>query len=431
MTLEDHLLKAVLNRDQGRALRGNIRTELESTFRAIEDLLGVKAKSDIRVGVALVDRAEESPLLYIAGYDGFSIPPAWGRVYGTEEQRITMQAALAGKHLTEPKETPRYALDEVRKGEKRESAIAIPWRITEENGESSRPVYAVLLVEGVPGNSLAFDDSLMSRLQNVSNAGSRNLYNFIRRAIDVDTGLLTKEFYQRMLLEKYLDAKKRGSNLSITKLDIDDFKAINDGHGGHTAGDRVLNQIGSVLRQEFQADSDLLGRVGGDELERASAYDANRTFMESNIAQARVYGDTVGLQVNGGGLEKGVTFSMGVADRSQLDAFISKTNAKLRPDLSVDEAELEILRHIADLAAYAAKGLRNHIEMDGKRVPEEDRDKKGRVACWVEDPDKLSESERKGLRFAPANYKRGIEVDVGTKGLYFLVSPKFLVHDRR
>lgn len=51
--------------------------------------------------------------------------------------------------------------------------------------------------------------------------------------------------------------------LTVAFVDIDHFKQIND-RGGHEAGDRVIAQVGQLLRQTCRS-IDLVGRYGGDE----------------------------------------------------------------------------------------------------------------------------------------------------------------------
>src|SRR5690606_18832382 len=57
--------------------------------------------------------------------------------------------------------------------------------------------------------------------------------------------------------------QRNDSMLALLCMDIDRFKAINDGHG-HAAGDRVLQAFAARLRSCVR-DTDLVARPGGDE----------------------------------------------------------------------------------------------------------------------------------------------------------------------
>jgi diguanylate cyclase (GGDEF)-like protein len=70
----------------------------------------------------------------------------------------------------------------------------------------------------------------------------------------------------RASLERRLGEALAGSDLGrvgVMMLDLDGFKAINDGLG-HPAGDQVLIAVGERLRCSLRRD-DLIGRLGGDE----------------------------------------------------------------------------------------------------------------------------------------------------------------------
>ncbi len=65
-------------------------------------------------------------------------------------------------------------------------------------------------------------------------------------------------------LQMELDAAHRGSaTFSLVLIDIDRFKDVNDTHG-HVTGDRVLTDIGGLLRAAARA-TDAVGRIGGEE----------------------------------------------------------------------------------------------------------------------------------------------------------------------
>jgi diguanylate cyclase (GGDEF)-like protein len=85
-----------------------------------------------------------------------------------------------------------------------------------------------------------------------------------RQAItDPLTGAFNRRHMQDLLLAA-VDRKRRGSeHASLLLIDIDRFKALNDG-AGHAHGDRVLREIAALVRQRLRR-IDALFRPGGDE----------------------------------------------------------------------------------------------------------------------------------------------------------------------
>ena len=73
------------------------------------------------------------------------------------------------------------------------------------------------------------------------------------------TGLGNHRHFHERLQRELATAEQAGKDLSLCLVDIDDFKRIND-RFGHPAGDRVLGQVASRLRQGGES-----FRLGGDE----------------------------------------------------------------------------------------------------------------------------------------------------------------------
>lgn len=74
------------------------------------------------------------------------------------------------------------------------------------------------------------------------------------------TGVLTR---RSALARARLLAREDGPQAAVVVLDLDRFKAVNDGHG-HPIGDQALAATGQVIRHALR-DSDVIGRLGGEE----------------------------------------------------------------------------------------------------------------------------------------------------------------------
>ena len=80
---------------------------------------------------------------------------------------------------------------------------------------------------------------------------------------DVLTGLPNRRAFISRWEEELARSGRHGHPLAILMLDVDRFKEIND-ELGHAQGDRVLFQLGEVLRNVSRAE-DVAARLGGDE----------------------------------------------------------------------------------------------------------------------------------------------------------------------
>ncbi|MEO6245685.1 MAG: diguanylate cyclase [Opitutaceae bacterium] len=77
------------------------------------------------------------------------------------------------------------------------------------------------------------------------------------------TGLLNRREFDRVLHEERERALRFGHPLGLIMIDVDRFKAINDGHG-HLVGDAVLREVGRLLLREVRT-VDRVARFGGEE----------------------------------------------------------------------------------------------------------------------------------------------------------------------
>lgn len=103
--------------------------------------------------------------------------------------------------------------------------------------------------------------------------------------IDPLTGALNRRGFLARTAEEMRRASRKGEPLSLAVLDLDDFKAVNDGDG-HEAGDAVLKSLvaqwTSLSRQ-----TDVVARLGGDEfvmlLPQTSAEDAQKMLHRMRL----------------------------------------------------------------------------------------------------------------------------------------------------
>ncbi len=99
----------------------------------------------------------------------------------------------------------------------------------------------------------AMHDSLQHR--------ARVLEELSRR--DSLTGLYNHGYFCDLVAHECRRTLRYGEDLSCLFIDIDDFKAVNDGHG-HLVGDAVIRGVARVIGTCIR-DVDVVGRYGGEE----------------------------------------------------------------------------------------------------------------------------------------------------------------------
>ena len=81
--------------------------------------------------------------------------------------------------------------------------------------------------------------------------------------LDDLTGLYNRRGFVTLASQDLRLARRQKQALLVAFADVDDLKRINDTLG-HAEGDRVLRDVGGILRHAFR-ESDLIARIGGDE----------------------------------------------------------------------------------------------------------------------------------------------------------------------
>lgn len=161
---------------------------------------------------------------------------------------------------------------------------------------------------------------------------------------------LTNVYNRRYIFEKLKEFKNRlvkdNIDFSVTIIDIDFFKQINDKYG-HSAGDSVLQSFTLFIQKRIRS-FDLLGRYGGEEfiilLADCTKYEAAKRINDilKDIRKTAFHYEEQKIRF---------TFSAGISDSNAFD---------------FNNINIEKLIDIADNRLYIAKNKgRNNIVIEG------------------------------------------------------------------
>lgn len=172
---------------------------------------------------------------------------------------------------------------------------------------------------------------VISYVKNIED--EKRAYNRLieKASMDQMTGVLNKMSTKEImvnLLRKHVDE----SNI-ILMIDIDNFKNVNDVYG-HSAGDEVIIAICTIIKNNFR-DTDIIGRMGGDEFLVCLREKFNRDAVEAKVAWLLSQVEKTEVEVDGQ-VVRGVTVSIGIVNTFGNENF-------------------DQLYHYADAAMYKAK----------------------------------------------------------------------------
>lgn len=153
-----------------------------------------------------------------------------------------------------------------------------------------------------------------------------------RAQTDPLTGLPNRRAAMEGLEQAWSAAERNNSPLSVMMLDLDAFKSFNDTYG-HAVGDRMLVEMGRLLREQARKD-DRVCRIGGEEF---LIICRNTDLSAVTQAAHRLQNQVRALRLMHGDEELRATISIGVACRE--------------PEMGA----AELLVNAADKALYAAK----------------------------------------------------------------------------
>ena len=125
------------------------------------------------------------------------------------------------------------------------------------------------------GDRVQIGPNLMLRFAMTDDAEEelqRRLYESSTR--DALTRAFNRKYLNERLIAEIAHARRHKTQLALLMVDLDRFKAINDGHG-HLAGDMVLRVVAAHVQRLIRIE-DVLARYGGEEfviLVRSTALD--------------------------------------------------------------------------------------------------------------------------------------------------------------
>lgn len=178
----------------------------------------------------------------------------------------------------------------------------------------------------------------------------RSEENRRRSRQDPLTGLPNRAAFHEAYRSALSLAARARLPLSLSLLDIDHFKSVNDTHG-HNVGDDVLRRLTSTIRASLR-DSDLMARWGGEEfsiLFPNTALDGAIAALEKSLDAVRVeeFRGSSGMPFH-------VTFSAGVAE--------------VASGATLEEGMAEADRHL-----YVAKAAGRNRVASARSAPAADR----------------------------------------------------------
>ena len=108
-----------------------------------------------------------------------------------------------------------------------------------------------------------FSTEDLQLLQDLAQMAEQELAAIQLATIDELTMLCNRRGFEALSDHALSLCRRLDRPSSLLYIDLDRFKAIND-QFGHAEGDRTLRRFGGLLKDTFR-DSDVLGRIGGDE----------------------------------------------------------------------------------------------------------------------------------------------------------------------
>jgi diguanylate cyclase (GGDEF)-like protein/PAS domain S-box-containing protein len=151
------------------------------------------------------------------------------------------------------------------------------------------------------------------------------------------TGLYNRRYMEEALKQEFARARRENQPFSVVMMDMDNLKALNDGHG-HKVGDEAIKSLAKLFRELTRVE-DTVCRYGGDEY-LVILHNANEKMAQARIQEWTQRATEIGLRHEGKVLEVG--FSAGVATYpayTSIDELIQAADEELYKAKSISKKQ--------------------------------------------------------------------------------------------
>lgn len=168
--------------------------------------------------------------------------------------------------------------------------------------------------------------------------------NFVDPLTNLFNRYILDDLYHKIKLE----------DIAIAIVDLDHFKQVNDGYG-HLVGDKVLQEVASVLKQSMRP-HDILIRYGGEEFLIFLAHEKNYADITAIVHRIQKSVSDHKMVIDGKEIQVNVSIGLNPAphlNRSLKDAidtadkmlYLAKTNGRNRVEVYKHRANSSIINH--------------------------------------------------------------------------------------
>ena len=215
-------------------------------------------------------------------------------------------------------------------------------------GKAGNTLNIALSVSSILDNKKRFSYAVV-QLQDITESRRLSLELAFQAQHDSLTGLANRRVLNQALLELKKDPRNANRQHTLSIMDLDQFKTVND-TCGHMAGDELLCQVANKIREKVRQ-GDLVVRLGGDEfallLYHCDKVEAQRITEDIRLAIESIHfnwqGDTFRISVSIGAMASYLSNEDVSQVLQQVDSacFIAKESGRNRVHL-IDAQDSEI-----------------------------------------------------------------------------------------